>query len=70
MTSMFRSEVVNVSTNDLEILIKELPQPIPENYSGAVGSMSIQFSPLNRTYSLNDAIHLGLQLQEMPTLIP
>lgn len=63
MTSMFRSEVVNVSTNDLEILIKELPQPIPENFSGAVGSMSIQFSPLNKSYSLNDAIHLGLQLQ-------
>lgn len=63
MTSMFRSEVVNVATNDLEILIKELPQPIPENFSGAVGSMSIQFSPVNKSYSLNDAIHLGLQLQ-------
>lgn len=62
MSSMFQSEVENVASNSLEILIKELPKPIPENFSGAVGNMSIQYNPVSSSYSLNDAIHLGLQL--------
>ncbi len=63
MPSLFRSQVENITSNELKIIVKELPQPIPEHFSGAVGEMFVQKNPLNKTYTLNDAIHLGFQLQ-------
>jgi hypothetical protein len=63
MPSLFRSEIDNVTTNELKIRVKELPQPRPEDFSGAVGDMLLQISPLNRSYTLNDAIHLSIQLR-------
>jgi hypothetical protein len=63
MPSLFRSQVENITCNELKIKVKDLPQPIPEHFSGAVGEMFVQKNPINKTYTLNDAIHLGFQLQ-------
>ncbi|HEX5624785.1 MAG TPA: BatD family protein [Saprospiraceae bacterium] len=62
-SSIFRSQIENVGTNELRIQVLELPQPIPEGFSGAVGPMWMTIKPPHGEYTLNDAIHLEIQLQ-------
>ncbi|MGB3083692.1 MAG: BatD family protein [Saprospiraceae bacterium] len=62
MPSLFNAQVENIVTNELRIKIKELPVPVPDNFSGAVGDMSFQATGLLAEYSMNDAIHLKIQI--------
>jgi hypothetical protein len=63
MPSLFRSQVENVVSNEIKLKVKDLPQPVPKHFSGAVGEMYIQVNSLNNSYTLNDAIHLGIELR-------
>lgn len=62
MPSLFERQIETVVTNTLELLVKELPQPQPDGFSGAVGEMFLKVNPLKDRYSMKDAIKIHLEL--------
>ncbi len=54
---------VNVNTNPLEISVKELPTPTPDNFSGAVGNYSIAFNLGKNKVTTDDAISVKLAIR-------
>lgn len=62
MPSLFQRQLETVVTNQLELNVKELPQPQPEGFSGAVGEMFLKVNPLRERYSMQDAIKIHLEL--------
>ncbi len=63
MKSMFFNTAQVLESNALELRIMELPKPLPENFSGAVGNFSSSFSKVNPVYSLSDAISIQLSIE-------
>ena len=56
------TKMENISTNSLELQVAELPNPVPSNFSGAVGQFNVLFSTINNTYSLSDAIPVEITI--------
>ncbi len=54
---------VNVNTNPLDINVKALPSPTPENFSGAVGNYSIAFNLGRNKVTTDDAISVKLAIR-------
>ncbi len=63
MPSLFRSQIETIASNPLNIRVNPLPEPVPDQFSGAVGEMFFRNAPVNQNYTLHDAIHLSIQLQ-------
>ena len=54
---------VTVKTNPLEINVKNLPQPLPDNFSGAVGNYSIAFNLNRNKVTTDDALSITLAIR-------
>lgn len=53
-----RAEVIQ--TNSLQLNILDFPQPVPDGFSGAVGTFRAEFKDINKDYNLSDAINISL----------
>lgn len=51
--SVSRPKQLNVTPNDLTVSVKELPQPVPADFSGGVGNFSISSSLPAQTFVTN-----------------
>ncbi|MBK9109794.1 MAG: protein BatD [Saprospiraceae bacterium] len=63
MPSFFRQQIETVSTNSLELQVENLPVIADEQFSGAVGEMDMKVIPPGHRFSLNDAIHIQVQIR-------
>lgn len=63
MPSFFKQQIETVSTNSLELQVENLPAFDDKQFSGAVGEMDMKVIPPGHRFSLNDAIHIQLQLR-------
>ncbi|NOT38257.1 MAG: hypothetical protein HOP11_12865 [Saprospiraceae bacterium] len=63
LKSLFFETAKVIESNSLTIEVFPLPSPIPENFSGAVGNFSAEFSRLNSSYSLSDALQIILTIE-------
>ncbi|MEM6316354.1 MAG: BatD family protein [Bacteroidota bacterium] len=54
---------VNVQTNALEINVKSLPEPVPSNFSGAVGKYAMTSFMDKTSLTTDDAIDIRLTIQ-------
>lgn len=52
-----------IRTNSLKIYVEELPKPIPEYYSGAVGKYKMQSSIQKRNITTDDAILMHMEIR-------
>ncbi|MBK8956760.1 MAG: protein BatD [Saprospiraceae bacterium] len=63
MPSFFRKQIENVSCNSLELEVLSLPAYSSSSFSGAVGEMGMKADPPGHRFSLNDAIHVHVQIR-------
>lgn len=63
LQSLFSNTAKVVETNSINIKILPLPQPKPDNFSGAVGNFILSFTPLSKQYSVSDAIKATLEIE-------
>ena len=63
MSSIFNSRIETISSNSINLIVKDLPKPIPQSFSGAVGDFSATISKVNKEYSTSDAIQMVLTVQ-------
>lgn len=54
---------VNVKTNALSVNVKNLPQPQPDNFSGAVGTYNIAFNLSRNKITTDDAVSIILAIR-------
>lgn len=62
MPSIFNRQASVISTNPLEIQVRPYPEPIPQGFSGAVGYFITEFEPIQRFYTMSDAIEIKMSL--------
>ncbi|MCC6752990.1 MAG: protein BatD [Saprospiraceae bacterium] len=60
--AFFHRQIESVASNPVSLLVKELPLPVPEHFSGAVGSIQLEMDTPAVHYSLNDAILLRFRI--------
>ncbi len=57
------TEGVNLVSNPLQIDVQSLPQPVPQNFSGAVGNFSLATRVDQLNVKVNDAISVSLYVE-------
>jgi len=55
-------KVLKLSTNELNIDVKELPTPIPDNFCGAVGNFSASISTASQQITTDDLLSIQWQV--------